>query len=105
MSCTTPPSRKGSRSMKRRTIRQLLMLTALVLLLGESRARADFVDYSYHWSVLPSSVLASGSGSVTIATAADGTATGELGSSTPVVIPGATVTTTSAADGNTPDIF
>lgn len=90
--------------MKPRTVRLLFMLTALVVLVGESRARGEFVDFSYSWSVQPSAVIPGGTGSVTLALAADGSSSVELGSLTPTPIPGATVTTTSSAS-DPPDSF
>jgi hypothetical protein len=89
--------------MTRRTARLLLPLAALVLLAG-GRARADFVDYSYHWSVQPSSVLPGGTGSVTLAVAADGTGSSDTAATTATVLPGATITTSSSAS-NPPDSF
>jgi hypothetical protein len=86
-----------------RTIRLLPLLTALVLL-GAGQARSEMIDFSYQWTVLPSSVLPGGTGSVTLAAAPDGTSSAELGSSTPTFIPGATVTTTSSAT-EPPDSF
>jgi hypothetical protein len=86
-----------------RTIRLLPML-AVVVLLGAGQARADMIDFSYSWSVQPGSVFPGGTGSATLAAAADGTASAELGSSTPTFIPGATLTTTSSAT-DVPDSF
>jgi hypothetical protein len=80
-----------------------LPLLALALL-GGGQARAEFVDYSYHWSIAPSSVIPSGTGSALFALAGDGTASSEVGSATPTKVPGATVTTTSSAT-TTPDTF
>ncbi len=34
------------------------------LLLGGGTARADLIDWSYHWSISPAPVLASGTGTV-----------------------------------------
>ena len=85
-----------------RTIRLPLLLTALVLL-GASQARGEMIDFSYQWSVLPSSVIPGGTGSVTLATAPDGASQATLGSSSPTIIPGASVTTTSSADPATPE--
>lgn len=89
--------------MKRRTVRLLFLLTALVLL-GENQARAEFVDYSYSWTVQPSAVIPGGTGSVTFAVVPDGTASSELGSATPTLLPGANITTTSSAV-EVPDTF
>lgn len=84
-------------------LNRLLLLTALVVL-SAGQAKAELVDYSYQWSVAPGSVLPGGTGSVTLATAPDGSAMSTIGSPTPTLIPGATVTTTSAAT-NVPDVF
>lgn len=79
-----------------RTIRLLPLLTAVVLF-GAGQVKAEMVGFSYQWTVLPTSVFPGGTGSVTLAATPDGTASAELGSSTPTFIPGATVTTTSSA--------
>src|SRR5262245_40750163 len=89
--------------MTSRIVRLLPVLTAL-LLLGEGRARAEMIDFSYSWTVQPSSVIPGGTGSVTLAAAADGTGQATLGSMTPVPVPGATVTTSSSAI-DVPDSF
>jgi len=89
--------------MKHRTVRLLFLLTALFLV-GESRARAEMIDFSYSWTALPSSVIPGGTGSATFAVAPDGIASAELGSPTPVLVPGASITTTSSAT-NPPDSF
>lgn len=85
-----------------RTVRLLLVLT-VVGLLGESRACAEMVDFSYHWSVTPSAVIPSGTGNVTLALAADGKVSAELGITT-ASIPGVTLTTSSVAT-DPPDVF
>jgi hypothetical protein len=87
----------------KRLLTRFLPLLALVLL-GEGRARAEFVDYSYHWSVAPGSVIPSGTGSALFALAPDGTASSEVGAATPTTVAGATVTTSSSAT-TTPDHF
>lgn len=71
---------------------------AATLILGSaSGARADFMNWSYHWSITPGPVMASGTGSVALALAQDGS-----GAST---IPAATVTTTSSATDAAPDKY
>jgi hypothetical protein len=55
------------------------------------------MDWSYHWSITPGPVLASGTGSVALGLAQDGT-----GAAT---IPAATVTTTSATTDAAPDKY
>jgi hypothetical protein len=80
-------------------VRLLLMLTALVLL-GQSPARADQINFSYQWSVLPSPIvpgLPGSTGSVALTPALSGSSSYTTGAATPSVIPGATVTTTSSA--------
>jgi hypothetical protein len=81
-----------------------LPLLAAVLLLGAGQARAELIDFSYQWTVMPSAVIPGGTGTVTLSTAPDGAGQAELGSSTPTFIPGATVTTTSSAT-EPPDSF
>ncbi|HEY7427148.1 MAG TPA: PEP-CTERM sorting domain-containing protein [Gemmataceae bacterium] len=70
---------------------------ALLLLGATTQLRADFMDWSYHWSITPSAVLTSGTGSVAMGLAQDGS-----GAST---IPAATVTTTSSATAAAPDKY
>jgi hypothetical protein len=92
--------------MKLLTIRLVPVLAALALF-GDSTARADFVNFGYHWSVQPSSVLSGGpgsSGNVQLAITTDGTGSATPGSSTPLVIPAATITTNTAAS-SVPDHF
>jgi hypothetical protein len=89
--------------MNPRFVRLLLMLTALVVL-STGQARAEMIDFGYSWSVMPSSVIAGGTGTVTLAAAPAGTTQATLSALTPALIPGATVTTSSAAT-TTPDQF
>jgi hypothetical protein len=79
-----------------------LVTTAVLLVLGDGRASAGFVDFSYHWSVTPGSVIPGGTGSVTLALAADGLLTAQTG--LPAFIEAATLTTTSSAT-TPPDVF
>ena len=72
-------------------------LVALLVLSATTQLRADFMNWTYHWSITPSSVLTSGTGSVMMGLAQDGS----KGAST---IPAATVTTTSSATA-TPDTY
>jgi hypothetical protein len=83
----------------------LLLLMALVFL-SESQVRADMVNYSYEWSVVPSSIpgLPGSTGSVSVTPNQPGNAQSTVGASTPTLIPGATVTTNSAAI-SPPDAF
>jgi hypothetical protein len=75
---------------------RLLPIAAALLLFGASQARAEYMNWSYHWSISPGPVLSSGTGGVALALNPDG-----AGAST---IPAASVTTTSAAT-TTPDNF
>ncbi|HEY7326762.1 MAG TPA: PEP-CTERM sorting domain-containing protein [Gemmataceae bacterium] len=72
-------------------------LAALLFLGATMQSRADFMDWSYHWSISPAAVLSSGTGSVALALAQDGG-----GASS---IPAATVTTTSSATSAAPDVY
>jgi hypothetical protein len=84
----------------------LLLAVLLVLApLGTPSARADMINFGYSWTVQPSSVFASGTGSVTLAANPAGTGQATLGSATTAQIPGANVTTTSSASAPTPDGF
>jgi hypothetical protein len=89
--------------MRPRIIRLPLLLAAVVLL-GAGQAKAELIDFSYQWSVMPTSVIPGGTGTVTLSTAPDGSAQAELGASTPTFVPGATVTTNSSAT-DPPDSF
>jgi hypothetical protein len=87
-------------------VRLLLLPTALVLL-DQSPAGADQINFSYQWSVLPSPIvpgLPGSTGSVALTPALSGSSSYTTGAATPSVIPGATVTTTSSAS-NPPDQF
>ena len=88
--------------MKHLFMRMLFMLV-VVAALGESTARAELVNFSYAWSVLPSSVLPGGTGSVQVSLTANDSPSFNVGVSTP--IPGATITTTSSASAGSPDVF
>jgi hypothetical protein len=80
-------------------------LTALaVALLPPGAARAELLDYSYHWSVSPGSVIPAGTGSVMLALAGDGSASSQVGAGSPTTIPAVTLTTSSSAT-TTPDTF
>jgi hypothetical protein len=72
-------------------------LIALLMVGATIQARADFMDWSYHWSISPAAVLSSGTGSVALALSQDGN-----GASS---IPSATVTTSSSATNTAPDIY
>jgi hypothetical protein len=75
---------------------------AAALLLGAGGARADFANFTYSWSTVPSPpVFPSGTGSVALALAPDGSSSAALGGGQ-VAIPGASVTTASVAGGTTP---
>jgi MYXO-CTERM domain-containing protein len=72
-------------------------LIALLVLNGTVQSQADFMDWSYHWSVAPAPVIASGTGSVALGLAQDGS-----GASS---ITAATVTTSSSATSAAPDAY
>lgn len=93
----------------------LFRLVLLLLAVGLSPARAEFVEFSYQWSVSPTAVLLGtnpsnitgnglSSGSVAVALAAPGTASAELGGGG-ITVPLATVTTTGSAPEEAPDSF
>jgi len=81
--------------MKSLLLRLLLGLTVIGLL-GESRALGDMVNFDFGWQLKPAPVIPSGSGNVTFSLDA-GTSSAELGGTTPVFIPGATIMTSSQA--------
>ncbi len=72
-------------------------LIALLMVGATMQSRADFMDWSYRWSISPATVLSSGTGSVALALAQDGS-----GASS---IPAATVTTSSSATNAAPDVY
>ncbi len=74
-----------------------LSIAAALVIGSTSGARADFMDWSYHWSITPGQVLSSGTGSVALALVQDGTDAS--------TIPAATVTTTSSATDAAPDKY
>lgn len=76
-----------------------LPIALVVSLLLGSAARAEYMDWTYHWSVSPSPVLASGTGSVTQTLYSFRAKPGALR------IPVAAVTTTSDAMARTPDFY
>jgi hypothetical protein len=84
-----------------------LLLAALLVLapLSAPAARADMINFGYSWTVQPSSVFASGTGSVTLAANPAGTGQATLNSATTAQIPGANVTTTSSANSPASDSF
>lgn len=79
-----------------------LLLSALALF--PMAGRADYVNFDYSWQVQPSAILPGGTGSVALAVAQNGSASSEVGGTMPTYIPGAMVTTTSAAV-DLPDTF
>ncbi len=92
--------------MKHLFARLLIMLTALVVL-GDGRARADMISFSYQWTTLPQTVLqgeAGSTGTVAISAAQAGTGSATLGDSGGTFIPAATVLTSSSAS-NPADSF
>jgi MYXO-CTERM domain-containing protein len=89
----------------------LPILLAALLVLGAGQARAEMIDFNYHWSVVPSSIITGNSGntgSVNVAAAPDPSSPVQavLNSSTFTFIPGANVTTSSTAGGTIPpDVY
>jgi hypothetical protein len=77
------------------SVRLLVGLTVIGLS-GESRALGDMVDFSYAWKIQPAPVIPSGTGNVTFSLEA-GSGSAELGGTQPLVIPGATIQTSSTA--------
>ncbi|MGL4553674.1 MAG: PEP-CTERM sorting domain-containing protein [Gemmataceae bacterium] len=83
---------------------RLLLMTALAAGLA-SPVRAESINFSYAWTVLPNPpVFPSGTGTVTLTAAVPGTSSADLGSATPAYIPGAELTTSSSAT-SPPDSF
>jgi hypothetical protein len=74
-------------------------LLTLGLLLGVGPARAEFIDWSYHWSIGPAPVLASGTGTVAQALYRGGNESGAQ------ILRAAAVTTSSSATVRNPDHF
>ncbi len=71
---------------------------AVALLLGCGGARADFVNFSYAWSVMPAPVIPSGTGNVTFSVES-GASAAEVAGGQPAFIPAATFQTSSLSDG------
>src|SRR3954449_7888752 len=90
--------------MKHLLLRISLMLAAVVTL-GESTVRAEFADFSYSWSVQPGPVIPGGTGSIQFALAPNASAQATIGAATQMLIPGATLTTTSSASPGEPDSY
>ena len=72
-------------------------MLVLGFLLGGGVAQAGFLNYSYHWSISPSPVLSSGTGTVAMALGRGG-----VGSSRDLAM---AVTTSSDASARRPDVF
>jgi hypothetical protein len=68
------------------------------LALAPDAARAEMIDFSYSWSMGPSSVYAAGTGSVAFSLK-DGGTTGYQAGPNPTRLEGATISTTSSAGG------
>jgi hypothetical protein len=68
-------------------------------MLGGSQARAEFINWSYSWSIGPAPVLASGTGTVAQALYHGGSETGSQ------IIRAAAITTSSSATAGKPDHF
>jgi MYXO-CTERM domain-containing protein len=69
-------------------------LALSALLLGSGAVRAEMVDFSYQWSVIPTTI-SQGAGRININPADPGTGSAMLNDSNPTLIPGGTLTTTS----------
>jgi hypothetical protein len=76
---------------------RLAALLVTVGLLGAGQVRADFTNWSYTWSMQPSSVISSGTGSVTYAVSPGGTAASNINV--------ASITSTSSATGTSADSY
>lgn len=74
-----------------------LSFVVIVGLLMEGAARADYMDWSYHWSISPSPVLSSGTGTVS-------QALGWPGNGATRIL-AAAVTTSSDASASKPDYY
>ena len=74
-----------------------LLRSSLVTLLVLGATTQLRADWSYHWSITPSNVLTSGTGTVSFAMAQDGTGASN--------IPVAAVTTSSSATASSPDRY
>ncbi|HEY7310705.1 MAG TPA: hypothetical protein VH643_15180 [Gemmataceae bacterium] len=72
-------------------------MLVLGFLLGGGAAQAGFLNYSYHWSISPAPVLASGTGTVAMALGRGG-----IGGSRDLAM---AVTTSSSASARRPDHF
>src|SRR5215470_17884431 len=57
-------------------------LIALLMVGATIQARADFMDWSYHWSISPAAVLSSGTGSVALALSQDGNGASSISTAT-----------------------
>jgi MYXO-CTERM domain-containing protein len=69
-------------------------LALSALLLGSGAARAEMVDFSYQWSIIPTTI-SQGAGRININPADPGTASAMVNDTNPTLIPGGTLTTTS----------
>jgi hypothetical protein len=76
---------------------RLWVVVVVGLLLGGRPARADYMNWSYHWSISPRPVFASGTGTVAMALGRGGTGSSH--------ILAAAVTTSSSASARRPDRF
>lgn len=85
------------------SLARLLLLAACGLGLVPT-VQAEQIAFTYAWSVQPSPVFASGTGSVTVIAAPNGPATYDTTSALPTYIPAAELTTTSSAT-SPPDTF
>jgi hypothetical protein len=83
---------------------RLLPLLAILALFGEGSARADMVNYSYHWSVNPSPpVFSSGGGVISLSLTPDGSTSANTGEMK--TLTGATFSTNSSTTQGQVDTF
>jgi hypothetical protein len=74
-----------------------LSIVLMLVLCGSNAARAEFMDWSYHWSISPAPVMASGTGTVSVALGWAGTGSTNLLA--------AALTTSSVASASQPDVY
>jgi hypothetical protein len=83
---------------------RLLLLTGLVVL-APSQAHAEPIEFTYHWSIQPSTVVTGSTGSVLVAPQPDPSSPITVQAGVQSAILGATITTNSSAGAVQPDSF
>jgi hypothetical protein len=83
---------------------RLLLLTGLVVL-AQSQAHAEPIEFTYHWSIQPSTVVTGTTGSVLVVPQPDPTSPVTLQAGVQSAILGATITTNSSAGAVDPNSF